>query len=446
MVYIIQRLVILKVRLIDKKYVMKRLFSRVVKKLFHPWLAIFDVEHAFSTRRYDLDWLRILAFISLIFYHSGMVYSLNWPFHYKSAYLTELVEYVMLIFSPWRMALIWFISGVALRYLVAKYSLRHFVVTRTVKILLPLLVGVWLVVPVQLYAQMSQEVGLKITFSDFVVQFVDLSSPIFKDYQAGIWPHVDVNHLWYLRSLWQFTLLLLVLLPFLHSRRLSRLISPVFEQSRCVLFLCLICPIWLLKFYSESEYFRYGLGFVFLLYGYMLARQSSLFQCLKHHWQSLLLIFIAGYLLILIGYVQIWKNPEAEQWQIDVLNLVYVTQGLIGVSLMVALAGRFLNHNHRFLPILNKAVFPFYILHQSVVIALAFWITPWQLGAALEALVIIGGTFAVCTALFSVIYRFDALRPLFGVSVKHQYTYAQRCWGYGIGCVIISPLALTLIF
>ncbi|WP_241651904.1 hypothetical protein [Pseudoalteromonas phenolica] len=51
----------------------------------------------------------------------------------------------------------------------------------------------------------------------FTSHFFDLSHPLFAQYQAGIWPHVDVNHLWYLRSLWQFTLLLVLMLPVLQS-------------------------------------------------------------------------------------------------------------------------------------------------------------------------------------------------------------------------------------
>ena len=67
-----------------------------------------------SSRRHDLDWLRVPAFSLLIFYHTGMLYVEHWDFHFKSQYLSSSLEYLMLISSPWRMLLIWFIFGYAL--------------------------------------------------------------------------------------------------------------------------------------------------------------------------------------------------------------------------------------------------------------------------------------------------------------------------------------------
>lgn len=81
-----------------------------------------------NSRKYYLDWLRVIAFASLIFYHIGMLYSENWGFHFKSNYTSQYVEYLMLVFSPWRMLLIWFISGVALRFMIDKIRDRKSVV------------------------------------------------------------------------------------------------------------------------------------------------------------------------------------------------------------------------------------------------------------------------------------------------------------------------------
>jgi hypothetical protein len=52
------------------------------------------------SRHYFIDWLRVIAFATLIFYHISMLYSQNWGFHFKSNYTSEHVEYFMLLFSP----------------------------------------------------------------------------------------------------------------------------------------------------------------------------------------------------------------------------------------------------------------------------------------------------------------------------------------------------------
>lgn len=165
-----------------------------------------------NNRHYFLDWLRVIAFAVLIFYHIGMLYSENWGFHFKSTYISQYVEYFMLMFAPWRMLLIWFISGVALRFMLDKVSgvksNFFFILNRSIFILLPLLVGLWLIVPFQLYAEMSQQSAIDISYWQFYSAFLDINNEMFTSYQSGVWPHVDVNHLWYLRSLWQFMLII----------------------------------------------------------------------------------------------------------------------------------------------------------------------------------------------------------------------------------------------
>ena len=90
-------------------------------------------------RRYDLDWLRILVFGLLIFYHIGMLYVQNWGFHFKSVYQSQTLENFMLIVEPWRMASLWIISGISIRFILVKVSLIRYAFVRSLRLLLPLL-------------------------------------------------------------------------------------------------------------------------------------------------------------------------------------------------------------------------------------------------------------------------------------------------------------------
>lgn len=183
-------------------------------------------------RRYDLDWLRCLAFGLLIFYHTGMLYVERWSFHYKSQYLSSGLEYLMLLASPWRMSLIWFIAGVALATLLQHCQswpdLLQQALRRSLILLLPLMIGLWLIVPPQLYAEMVQKEGMTLTYWQFYQAFWVTDHPLFANFQSGVWPHVDVNHLWFLRSLWQFSLLILLLSPLLRSNTMQRLCQRLF--------------------------------------------------------------------------------------------------------------------------------------------------------------------------------------------------------------------------
>ncbi|WP_404341704.1 acyltransferase family protein [Pseudoalteromonas mariniglutinosa] len=419
--------------------------KNTLQTLLQPWLNAFNQAVELPLRRYDLDWLRVLAFGLLIFYHTGMLYSENWGFHFKSQYLSSNIENAMLLLSPWRMGLIWFISGVALRFIVARFSLSMFLITRSVKILLPLLVGIWFIVPIQLYAQMSQEVGLAMSFWQFYQQFFDLTNPLFNHYQAGIWPHVDVNHLWYLRSLWQFTLLLVLFIPLLHHATVQAIMTRLCERSLVIVFIVLLLPLCILKLSWPSDTFRYSMGALFLLYGYLLAWQPAFYSQLLRHWQALLVVFILGYLVVVLGYHMIWQNPAASQWQITSMDMLYTAQRLVGVLLMLALAQRFLNHDHPKLALLNCAVFPFYLLHQSVIIGLAFYLSELQLGGFVELLLILSLTFIICWLVFMGARRVDLLSPLLGIKVAGKYSTWQIKAGFCCGLILVSPLIFRLV-
>ena len=66
-----------------------------------------------KTRRYDLDWLRVLAFGLLILYHTGMFYVADWGWHVKSVHQSEWLQLPMLLSNQWRMPLIFLVSGLA---------------------------------------------------------------------------------------------------------------------------------------------------------------------------------------------------------------------------------------------------------------------------------------------------------------------------------------------
>lgn len=69
-----------------------------------------------SERRIDLDWVRILAFGLLIFYHVGMLY-VSWGFHIKGVHRLTWLEPLMLFLNPWRLSLLFPVSGVATRFM-----------------------------------------------------------------------------------------------------------------------------------------------------------------------------------------------------------------------------------------------------------------------------------------------------------------------------------------
>ena len=182
-------------------------------------MAIADTTGVFTTshnRRYDLDWLRVIAFALLIFYHIGMFY-VTWGWHVKSVYAGPAAEPLMQMVNPWRLALLFFISGVAIRFATDKAPVKEggrlaFARSRLYRLGLPILMGVIVIVAPQSYFELRQAGAIEPGFLAFWGDYLKLEQ---------LFPMITPtwNHLWYVVYLLVYVLLLAPFLPML--RRLA---------------------------------------------------------------------------------------------------------------------------------------------------------------------------------------------------------------------------------
>jgi len=420
---------------------MIHLASNLITKYFIP------KQQGMPERRYDLDWLRIVVFGLLIFFHIGMLYVANWGFHYKSIYQSEFLENFMLIVEPWRMASLWIISGIAIRFILVRVSLLRFAFVRSLRLLLPLLFGILVIVPPQLYVEMTANGALDLSYWQFYQAMFTDTGTIFANYQAGIWPHWDVNHLWYLRSLWQYSLALIILLPLLNSRFITGVCQWIFKQHIALIIIMFCLPIFIIQITWPQDTSRYPLGFTFLLYGFLIGWHEHFWQKIKAQMKFILICFITVMIIFIAFYNIVWLTLDdtTPPWLIIMGMTIYSLARVLGVLLVLALAYKYLNKKSPLLSYFNDAVYPFYILHQTIIIVLAYNLSPWSLGPIFEPLIIIVLTTLLCFGCFEVIRRFDFLKPLFGVKVKKAYSLNLTKLAYILGSLAIFPIGLEIL-
>jgi hypothetical protein len=414
--------------------------------------AFTDVQTNPLARRHDLDWLRVLVFGLLIFYHIGMLYVANWGFHYKSHYLSQPLEGLMLAVNQWRMPLLWVISGISIRFVLQKMSAIRFVKARTLRLLLPLLFGILVVVPPQLFVEMSGKGELHMSYWQFYQIFFDLDNPVFDNYKPGVLPHIDVNHLWYLRELWMFSLITLCISPLLNSRIVQSAVEWFAGKTGFFgLFLLPIIPLIAVEFAFPDN--RNASGFTFLLFGYLIGWNATLWEQIKQYRQIFLSIAVISYIAILFAYFIVWLNPEMKaMWWAKWLALIAIFNCWSAVLALLGYAATYLNKPSAKLSYFNDAVLPYYIVHQTFILILAFVLVPLQLGPVLEPLLIVVGTIAGCLLSYEVIRRISILRPLFGLkwqAEKSDHASGAPTLSYRIrsalAYVTLLPLALKLI-
>ena len=373
-------------------------------------------------RRYDLDWLRFLVFALLIFYHVGMLYVADWGYHYKSQHQFEWLQSVMIFFNQWRLPLLFLISGIAIRFFLLKVSVWRFIGFRTWRLWVPLLFGIWVIVPPQLYIEMLSKGDLpNISYAEFYQAFLDLSHPYFKSYQSGIFPHVDVNHLWYIRELWYFSMYLLIIYAGLSLLKLMPYLYRPFKRwSISVTMVVLVFGMSVLHFFmfpEDSEGTRKALGFSFLCLGFLMGWETNFWQQLSQYRKQFLWLAIISFIVLIIYYHQYYQSrvdaPRDGRYFFELI-LVYLNRWA-WILAILGFAHQHLNRNHRWLSYLNEAVYPYYILHQTLIIVIAYVFS--QTGAALQPILVIGLTFAGCAVSYELIRRSQVLRLLFGLKV-----------------------------
>jgi glucans biosynthesis protein C len=158
------------------------------------------------SRLYFLDWLRIIALMALILYHVGMYY-VRWDFHVKSPFAGAGLEPWMKLSGPWRMDLLFMVSGAATALMLKAGSTASLLRKRTKFLLLPLLCGMVLIVPPQAYFEVVQKFAYQGNYLDFLKLYFGHYKGFCQSGNCLILP--TWNHLWFLPYLWLYTVLLL---------------------------------------------------------------------------------------------------------------------------------------------------------------------------------------------------------------------------------------------
>lgn len=374
-----------------------------------------------TARLYYLDWVKVGCIALLIPYHAALIFASYLPYHIKTQETSVVFTVFNLIVLFWYVAVLMLIAGYGARLALRRRTIGQFVMERVKRLLLPLVFGILVIVPPQIYMERLYKGEISYGYLEFYSHL----------FTQGVYPtgNLSWHHLWYIAYLFVISLVLLPLC--LRVKKWSS--AP--GSSKLMDLLCtkygnllLVVPFLILEYtlrvyfpYSYPDFIHDGLNFllicIFYMYGFVMAGNERLFNAFLNTRGISAIVAVFSiclyFSLVLTGVY----NPNSQA--VGVVRLMQAWRGLVMWSCTAAIIGyaaKFLNRNSPVLQYAAKAFLPVYIVHQTILFIFAYYVLPLKMG--------LFGRFAllsVLTFVFSllvyefVIRRFKAIRLFFGI-------------------------------
>jgi glucans biosynthesis protein C len=365
-----------------------------------------------------MDWLRIAAFVLLILYHIGFMFT-PWGYQTPSRGVVQGIDVFLLALSPWRLSLLFAISGYASAAMLERgQGTGAFFRSRMMRLAVPLAFGILVIVPPQPWVGAMRDTGYTGSYLAFLANDY---SPF--QYVNGIMVPRWI-HLWFVAYLLVYTGVLcgLTQIPDTVKSRVAQgferiLAGPLLLPLPIVFIFCvrLLGHGWTDTHRFVDDFAAHAHYFAMFLFGVLLRGSPPLLAAIARQWRFALVTAAIGYGLIVVCKMQFPGDAPLP----DRLELPFgAAKALLGWSAIVALFGianRYWNHDAPIRATLVEAVFPFYIIHQTIYIGTGWWLNDFGLGAPGEFLVLLGATTFGCIAFYLAGREIPLLRPLIGL-------------------------------
>ncbi|NGZ87252.1 acyltransferase family protein [Duganella aceris] len=377
-----------------------------------------------NNRLYFLDWIRIFAFFVLIFYHTGMYY-VSWDWHVKSPYASTAIEPLMILSSPWRLGLLFMISGVATAFMLKKMRVGALLKQRSWRLLVPLVFGMLVIVPPQAYFEVVEKVAYQGGYGEFMRLYVSGYHGFCRGDDCLSMP--TWNHLWFVIYLWAYTMIIGGVAWAMGGALLQACADALGRQLTGWKIIVLPTIVLAIARFALADsfpsthnltrdWYNHAQYFSLFVLGVMLATQNGFWAKVDGlRWTSLGL-WLASWAMVVIY----WSIPETmlttdvAQWK-PLLRMVYCLGQWAPILAICGFGHRHLAFDSAKRRYLTEAVFPVYILHQTLIVSMAHWLKPLKLAPGTEGALLIVLTFSISFGVFEVVRRVAVLRPLFGL-------------------------------
>jgi glucans biosynthesis protein C len=373
-----------------------------------------------ADRQNYIDWLRSGAMFLLVFYHTGRLFD-EPGWHIKNAVLNMGIEVFNRFLDVWHMPLFFLLAGASVWFALKKRSGGGFAGERVLRLFVPLVFGMLIIVPPQVYYE-------RIFDGDFTGNFLAWYPHTFQGAYSMDNPasgNLSWHHLWFLVYLFVFSLILLPAFLYFHNEKrkpfLARLSA--FLAKPGVIFL----PAVVLIIINLTLRDKYGWGnqnlisdwanFLYYLtvffYGFILVSDTGILTIVQRNKLAALIlaIFLTGGMVLIMSGTLDMKDSLLGP-------LFYTVNALACWCWLVTIIGYgslALNFSNKLLKYASQAVMPVYVLHQTLIITIGFYVIQWNTGVAAKYFFIAPMVIVSSLIVYEIVRRTRVTRFLFGI-------------------------------
>jgi len=384
-------------------------------------------------RLYYLDWLRVILIVGVFLFHALHPFDALLPWHIKNAEQSGTVTTILLLIGPWGMPLFFLVAGAASMFALRRRSNRQYISERVTRLLIPFIVGSILLTPFQKYLEALHKETFQGSFLSFIPEML-------ADSMSGNWLTPGLFgrwglHLWFLGFLFSYSLLALPVFRWFQRDAGQSFISwlgrLVEVRGGILLF---IFPLALARILvqpydprpQEHTWLDFVYTFLFFLLGYIIYSDDRFLRAIRRdRW----LLFASGIVgLVAYGGLSVAFGDQAFEWARTfvlpwsiILILAFTLMSWGWALDVLYLAMRHLNFSNKWLVYGNGTIMPFYLLHQPVIIVIAYFVVQWDAGIPVKLLVVVVSSFVITLGLIELLIRpFKPMRMLFGMKARRR--------------------------
>jgi len=386
-------------------------------------------------RLHYLDWLQVLAILGVFLFHAVHPFDDLVDWHIKNSEKSILATFYTGFFNLWGMSFFFFMAGATSWYSFRRRKAGRYVRERVTRLLIPFIIGSIVLTPIQAYYEFVHKGWWQ---GNSIIEFV-LSAKartyFFTEYNSiafnpGIFGDVGY-HLWFVGFLFVYSLIALPVFTWLNGDAGKRFMTSLARLSKWRGGLLLFAIPLILIGYTLRPFVSSYTGwasllfmFTFFVSGYIFIADEALMAAI-HRDRRLHLIL--GTVCTLF-FFSVAAGVPVSDWLVSPgTPAYYISWAAWGINswcwamVMMAVGMRFLNKTNKWLQYGREASYPFFVVHQPVILFIAFYVVQWEVHLLIKLTVVVIGSFALSLGLYEfLVRRINPVRALFGMKPRRR--------------------------